>query len=985
MVCVKKNPTYLGKVLLSILIFITLLLNMILASSLHPQNSSENIIVRVVSNQSEKEFTFSCNIPENSGPTRIWSIRRERFATEFELTTQEAELTYTFSKNDLYHIGCQAFNNTENPPVLLRGDFHIDLKSVIDNSYPVLEVTQSSGKEFNATCKYSQSSNFNIQWFLYNQFDNLDPFNFDGQESISLSVPYPGLWDLVCGVWDIDNGIWKSTAIPIEFFDHGPAYIPNSLGCLPWNCSSELLITSPVCGDSIIHLSLGEQCDDGNLINGDGCSNNCLKEDSITSPTNISVKSCYNSVVEIPASCTKTINSDTSSGVCRTINCGGKQVFSCDKGTHFEMYNQGSNNNIEICIADYCMSDQGFIRSKNFPICIETDNNSTLTSESNNSHSDRDNQNECGDGLVEFGEQCDDGNLISGDGCSNICILESIEMCIQNFNNLPDATCNGGTISLDSLNGGCRTTICSGKQVLSCDKGTHFEMYNQGGSNSIEICLASVCLKEQGYVKSPIYPMCTENPDLNSFLTTNTSSSDWTAPSGFRVELFSSGFDLPVHIAFPPQGMYSHLPEKERPFLYVTELYGKIKVVYIDGSTSVFAENLINFDPFGSITGGGQMGLVGLLVDQNTGDLFAGTVYLDGGEIKNKILKFTTNSLGTGFDFMTTILDNLPSTPSHQIQQLTIGPDGKLYVNLGEGHNKNFAQDDSILAGKIIRLNLDGSDLEIYAKGFRDPFGADWRPGFDTLYVSDNGPDSDDKLVKVSQGGNYGWCCDMPKGSIFNTDVSPVDIEFNPGNSGFPEELNGKLYFAVAGPIYQPGIQKSKHILELTLDSSGQVSNSREFVKYVGTGYGTPIGLDFGPDGLYFTDIYGNPGFVGLGKTEANIYRVVQGDPKECTNCTSGIFRAGISVISWYPKDTGSGIQYIFKCQGIDGSGNYKYDFSYGINNWKSINRDLATSDIVNYPYGNEDFAVSCTVKDQISTSSATANIVVNPDHFIAE
>ena len=461
----------------------------------------------------------------------------------------------------------------------------------------------------------------------------------------------------------------------------------------------------------------------------------------------------------------------------------------------------------------------------------------------------------------------------------------------------------------------------------------------------------------------------------------NPSSPDWSAASGYRVEKVAGGFDLPVHLAFAPNH-YEHLPASQQPYFYVTELHGKIKTVYPDGTSTVYADNLLNFNPFGSITGAGQMGLVSLYVEPETGDVYAGTVYLEGEDIYNKVLKFTTNQDGNSYTDVQTIIDGLPSGPSHQIQEITRGPDGKLYVNLGEGLVPSDAQKDDVLAGKIIRMNPDGSDVEVYAKGFRNPFGGDWRPGHNDLYVTDNAPDTGDRLVKVVQGDNYGWGLNdnfttFKEKRIDTLNVSPVGVAFNTGHHAF----NGELYVAVAGPIYQQGPVNGKHILEYTLDESGEITSRQTLVEYTGSGYGTPIGLRFGTNGLYFTDIYGEPGFIGLGKTEANIYRVVPGEPIDCPECVTGEFRAGISILSWYPKDAGNGIEYIFECKGIDGSGSYSYAFDTGGGPY-SVQEN---KQFVKYAYGDVNYTVSCIANDLVTGASSGASIVVNPDDFIPE
>ncbi|PIN68561.1 hypothetical protein COV93_08975, partial [Candidatus Woesearchaeota archaeon CG11_big_fil_rev_8_21_14_0_20_43_8] len=461
----------------------------------------------------------------------------------------------------------------------------------------------------------------------------------------------------------------------------------------------------------------------------------------------------------------------------------------------------------------------------------------------------------------------------------------------------------------------------------------------------------------------------------------------WTAAPDFKVEPFAGPLDVPVHIAAAPVGMYSSLPDNQEPWLYVTELYGKIKVIHKDGSIVTYASGLLNFDPFSSITGGGQMGLVGLYVDDISGDVYAGMTYLDSNSnIKNKVMRFISSDDGNSVTGTQILISDLPSSASHQVEQITKGPDGKLYLNLGDGLNPGNAQSDSILAGKIVRMNMDGSNVEIYAKGFRNPFGADWRPGTDQLFVTDNAPNTGDRIVRVIPGENYGWGIDDNFATfnamrIFTTDVSPVDVEFNPGSKGFPGELDGRMYVAVAGPVYTKGETLSKHILELSLDQDGNVINNRELVKYTGSGYGTPIGLDFGLDGLYFTDIYGESGFIGLGKTDAYVFKV---SPGVNTGGSTGVsFKAGIEISLWYPKLLGGNVEYEFTCKGLYGSEDYVYDFNYG--DGQQVFYDLAGKKLHSYPYTDQDYIVSCTVHDQSNGQQSTASMTINPGNYIAE
>ena len=125
------------------------------------------------------------------------------------------------------------------------------------------------------------------------------------------------------------------------------------------------------------------------------------------------------------------------------------------------------------------------------------------------------------------------------------------------------------------------------------------------------------------------------------------------------------------------------------------------------------------------------------------------------------------------------LLDQHDREPWHVAGQLAFGPDGYLYVSLGdEGWVEdpyNNAQNKSVLFGKVLRLDVTGEatyavpldnpfvdgpggDMdEIYAFGFRNP----WRFSFDSatgdLWLGDVGQFNWEEVNKVVSGGNYGW------------------------------------------------------------------------------------------------------------------------------------------------------------------------------------------------------------------------------------
>jgi len=356
--------------------------------------------------------------------------------------------------------------------------------------------------------------------------------------------------------------------------------------------------------------------------------------------------------------------------------------------------------------------------------------------------------------------------------------------------------------------------------------------------------------------------------------------SNWEIPKGFKIEKVASGLSLPVNLAFVPNPKQM----KFAPLIYVTELYGSIKVITQELKVFTFADNLLNYDPDFSIPGTGESGVIGIVVHEN-GDVFASMLYKEDNAFKNKVVKFTTKD-GLKAEKAETIIENIPSiNAAHQVQALTIH-DEKLYVNVGDGMiNPDVAQDDNDLRGKILRMNLDGSipsdnpnpQSLIYAKGLRNPFGATWRKSDNHLYISDNGPAVDDRIAKIIPGENYGWPHSMRTNSIFVWwyTQAPTAIDF--AQNQFGEKYKDHLFVALFGHAYYEGKgEKGKKIVEVVIDDRDNVTYLNDFVRYIGQGPASVCGLAFGPDGLYFTDLHGESGFKKGEKSGGNIWKITK-------------------------------------------------------------------------------------------------------------
>ncbi len=85
------------------------------------------------------------------------------------------------------------------------------------------------------------------------------------------------------------------------------------------------------------------------------------------------------------------------------------------------------------------------------------------------------------------------------------------------------------------------------------------------------------------------------------------------------------------------------------------------------------------------------------------------------------------------------VYDKYPKDKHHGWKFIAFGPDGKLYVPVGDP--QNISDNPETIYSTLTRMNADGTDMEIYAKGIRNTVGFDWQPGDSSLWFTDNGRD----------------------------------------------------------------------------------------------------------------------------------------------------------------------------------------------------------------------------------------------------
>jgi Glucose/sorbosone dehydrogenases len=189
----------------------------------------------------------------------------------------------------------------------------------------------------------------------------------------------------------------------------------------------------------------------------------------------------------------------------------------------------------------------------------------------------------------------------------------------------------------------------------------------------------------------------------------------------------------------------------------------------------------------------------------------------------NRVLRYENVSAATlaSMPEPVVVVDGLPNDYMHGWKFIDIGPDNKLYIPVGAPCNTCTVDG---YYGTILRANLDGSDLEIYARGVRNSVGFDWHPVTGEFWFTDNGRDlwGDDippeELNRVTQAGqHFGFPHRYGKNlvdeeyptNLSESDFVPAVLEMPAHNAGlgmqfytgsqFPAEYRNQLFVAYHG------------------------------------------------------------------------------------------------------------------------------------------------------------------------------------------
>lgn len=316
-----------------------------------------------------------------------------------------------------------------------------------------------------------------------------------------------------------------------------------------------------------------------------------------------------------------------------------------------------------------------------------------------------------------------------------------------------------------------------------------------------------------------------------------------TVPEGFRVEPVITQVHHPTRLAWGPDGR-----------LYIAQQTGEIIAVKLEGGREVARDQVAR----------AKLHLLGITLKGDklwVSDTGAIAVY--------------TRTPEGRYANRQEILSNVPHG-LHQNDGFAWGPDGKLYWGLGS--TKDRGPETHPWSGSIMRMNPDGTGVEVFARGFRNPYGIAFDPA-GNLWVTDNGADdpvSSDELNLVVQGGDYGYprVFEMPPAgsptkaplALFGDHNSTNGLTVYTGNR-FPKRYRGGLFVAMWGSSFDDQVGRAVGFVELTKQGAGYKANVTEFA----SGFNRPLDVIAGPDGdLWVAD------FVA-----GTIYRIWYDGPAE--------------------------------------------------------------------------------------------------------
>lgn len=349
-------------------------------------------------------------------------------------------------------------------------------------------------------------------------------------------------------------------------------------------------------------------------------------------------------------------------------------------------------------------------------------------------------------------------------------------------------------------------------------------------------CIATICLLGAGWMAA-----CSDGPsgqpDDGSASGARSDALGQNAP-----RIVARNLEVPWEIRFLPEGD-----------LLITERPGRLVRLGPDGGT-------IRTDPVPGVVARSESGLMGMALDPDfeaNQRLYLCYTAGSGDDLSNRVDRFEYGP--EGLSEATPVLRGLEGARFHDGCRLEFGPNGFLYVTMGDAGSPEDAQDTGSLNGKILRIDGDGGpaprnpfDNPVYSYGHRNPQGL----AFDAagrLWSTEHGPSGlssgFDEVNLVIRGNNYGW--PEIRGSETAPEMVGPAVQSGSGTTWAPAGLawhEGSLFFGgLRGEaLYQMEVPPGA--LSPTAASAPELS----VVPHLQEELGRIRAVRMGPDGLLY-------------------------------------------------------------------------------------------------------------------------------------
>ena len=363
------------------------------------------------------------------------------------------------------------------------------------------------------------------------------------------------------------------------------------------------------------------------------------------------------------------------------------------------------------------------------------------------------------------------------------------------------------------------------------------------------------------------------------------------APEGFRVEIVADDPVVinPVGMTFSPDGTLFVLEWAVDPITGGKWFEFKETFRYRDGSTKLIA-TMRKFvtDPV-KVLKLNSKGIYDKAETIISEELPSTVLYHDGWLYttgRGTVRRYKQSRPGGPWDIREVIAQGFCGFHHHQVSGLTIGNDGKLYITSGDDDNFVEGSDGTrataMRTGAIFRCNPDGSQMEMYSLGYRNPYrDIAYDDKFNFFHADNDNEDGSKftgcRLVHVAEDVDYGWrlkngvrCCrpDFTRGAVAGELPGKLPPMLKTGRGSpagvliyndtrLPEQYRGLMYYP---DVFRKVVRAYKLHEQ---GSSFEVTNEFEFLKSEDPLF-RPCQMVTGPDGaIYVCDWRTDSGGAG--------------------------------------------------------------------------------------------------------------------------